>query len=185
MLIRLDCPRCGHSGDELADGRAESISCARCQARFALRLVPVAEPTPDDDDGPADEPHLASWLGAQPLPAEAPSETESLDCFGCGYEGPMVLDPATPWPVCPACGRSRRILPAVDAVGNPRCLPMSNSARPVQPARYQPTHRELPCPECGEPLTAERGKTVICPACNSFLGCLYAETTEKRHWWQG
>jgi hypothetical protein len=97
---------------------------------------------------PRAEDLIASWV-ATSAPAESPSTDRDTVCVACGYEGPMVASPdGHPGP-CPACGD-----------------PWPDRADII---------RKVTCPDCGEPLPlteGDRGKTIICPGCRSFLGCL-------------
>lgn len=110
----------------------------------------------------AGEACVAAWLSE---PGESPSakgqaEAERL-CPGCGYLGPMIVgeDEA----VCPACFV---ILPKIAAAGQ------------REPAPWQITR----CPACRLALAvteADRDRTIVCPRCKYFLGCLLRG--DRRH----
>jgi len=80
---------------------------------------------------------------------------------------------------CPACGETGSILAGDDAEipPCPRC---------GQPFAIE-WSSALACPHCGRAIEIgekDRGKTIVCPGCKYFLGCLLP--TEKRtHWRMG
>jgi predicted RNA-binding Zn-ribbon protein involved in translation (DUF1610 family) len=84
-------------------------------------------------------------------------------CKRCGFEGSVLTSPTKGEPPCPRCSKPRGTSDVRSASGS---------------------NRRLPCTECGAEVEAERGASVICPNCKSFLGCLYPEKP-RRHWWQG
>jgi hypothetical protein len=91
---------------------------------------------------------IASWVVTS-TPPEPPSAERDTVCLACGYEGPMESSPDGHRGPCPACGDPWPELGGII--------------------------RKVACPDCGEviPLTGEhRGKTIVCPRCHSFLGCL-------------
>ena len=106
---------------------------------------------------------VTSWIGMGPVPTSAGPSRLPLGtaghCAVCGYSGPMLADETMAYPDCPACGASQRDR----AIG--RWL-------------------RVECPECEKPIEAERGKSVVCPHCKRFLGCLNPEEPKPR-WWRG
>lgn len=99
-----------------------------------------------------------SWVGSTGE-ADGPTPEGPVDaCVSCSYEGTMLDDESLGYPICPECGASQR-------------------------DRKIGKQRRVPCPECGRPIEAERGKSVVCPHCQTFLGCLIPENPGKR-WWR-
>jgi hypothetical protein len=90
---------------------------------------------------------VASWLAAEPGESVRGSGEEAI-CLACGYEGPLVEGLDEGRVLCPACGT---------------------------PWQKPGVVREAACPDCGKVilLTEEdRGRTIVCPGCHAFLGCL-------------
>lgn len=182
MLLSLPCPACGDRGDRRVEPSNGAVSCRACGKAFLVELIELLDPLPPEP-APTEEQTIASWLGNAPGPADPLVDGPELACQGCGYTGPTVNDPLQPDPICPACGRSIRRgaftgkkIPA--PAQNQRFFEPNPLPRPATPAR------RVPCPDCGRIVTAEAGKTVICPGCNSFLGCLVPEDRGSNRWWR-
>lgn len=93
----------------------------------------------------SDDDDITTWLRSAPPAGGAAEAVET--CGSCGYEGPMLKDEVMAYPCCPACNADQR---------------PGNEVR----------HRAHRCPECRSPVEALPGRTVICPGCGCFLGCL-------------
>jgi hypothetical protein len=100
---------------------------------------------------PGDE-LIASWLSLDPDPADSrPAVGESV-CPKCGYTGEMASERGRTR--CPACFS--------EYVGD--------RAREPSPVRLV-----IACPHCGVPIRVsdnDRDKTILCPQCKCFLGCV-------------
>lgn len=156
MLIRLSCPACGELGDEVVYLDRDEVACPSCGQWLRVQV----EPQPV---GGAPESHITQWVRAtgSHRPHHRPSPREG-DCRACGFTGEMLQGVEPGIEYCPACGAPHR-----------RAVTAAREAT-LRPAPQAVT-KSVDCPECGRPIVAERGKTVICPACNSFLGCLLPE----------
>ena len=129
-----------------------SGSCPRCGGNL---------PDPVDD-------FIASWMAAADSPG--PRRAEDVECRDCGYSGEMSTVEGRL--VCPACGARHPPRQVADAPAAARVEDV-----PV-PAR------DIDCPNCGRAIEVhdvDAGKSVICPSCNYFLGCM--KKRETRPWW--
>ncbi len=144
MLIRLTCPACGDQGTPLVDDLADLPHCPGCGQQFAVVSQAAALPPASTTDA-----EILSWL-SQPGSIPEAASNSAPDCRSCGYTGPLELDAERERYFCPACRSVCR--PAV--------------ARPV---------KTTDCPHCGASFDlceSDRGRTVLCPECKYFLGCL-------------
>jgi hypothetical protein len=92
---------------------------------------------------------VLSWL-SQPSGSAPLSAGGDLTCRSCGYEGLMQYDSVQGDTMCPACMAVYTTRPTGD-------------------------RRVIDCPGCGQAVPygeRDRGKTILCPACKYFLGCL-------------
>ena len=146
MVRRLRCPNCGEHGWILSDEPTVAALCLRCSHR--LEVEPVAdEETPRET--PAIEDAIAAWLSQPVIPA-APENDAVASCVSCGFEGLMPCDSPRGDTICPACLAVFRTKP-------------------------EPVQQLIDCPNCQGPIEvheSDRGKTIVCPACNYFLGCV-------------
>jgi hypothetical protein len=91
---------------------------------------------------------ILSWIDETTIDSEKPSEGDGT-CQHCGYAGMIRGDN-----VCPVC-------------------------REVNPLQTPPGPPTVDCPNCGEAIVLlhyERGKTIVCPGCKYFLGCVILPT---------
>jgi hypothetical protein len=91
-----------------------------------------------------DDDLIVSWLAPAAVPVERSEATAARGCPGCGYAG--ELDQVGGCLVCPACAAE---------------IPTAPGGRIVH------------CPECAWAIGVspeDRGKTIICPRCQYFLG---------------
>jgi transcription elongation factor Elf1 len=152
VLYDLTCPACGARVTIVVENLPDAPRCPICGD-----LLAVAPSSGRIDWAPVDADRIVGWLSETNT---APSGICSTDttCLSCGYTGVMDRDHERGGEVCPACQ-----------------------------AAYQRTLRQLTrrfdCPQCGNPLTLsdqDRGKTVVCPACKCFLGCIWPVERPKR-----
>jgi hypothetical protein len=159
-MLHVICATCGIDGILLADEGGEIPQCLQCGRPFqvtspAERLsFRRAEPTED---------LVASWVSGETVPfVRAPLAFDDFICRVCGYRGPAEKKDGWRYRSCPACGEFDR-----------------------PPTKY-PKPKAL-CPECEllfEISAHDRGKTVICPGCHCFLGCLMpVEHRRNRPFW--
>jgi hypothetical protein len=100
---------------------------------------------------------ILTWLSPEACPAEPVTVADDKDCPSCGYVGEMVADAGRPY--CPACFG---ILP------NP----------PAEELR-----RIVHCPNCDVEIMLwdrDRNKTIVCPRCKSFLGCIFRDEPSRQ-----
>jgi hypothetical protein len=146
MMRRFQCLNCGEHGWILSDELTVAILCLRCGNRLELESAEI-EWSPREES--AIEEAVASWVSQPPhAPAAQPVAVES--CVYCGFEGLMDYDSRRGDTICPACLAVYRT-----KAESPRQL--------------------IDCPNCQAPIEvhdSDRGKTIVCPGCNYFLGCV-------------
>ena len=145
MVCRFQCANCGERGWIMSDLPAVAPRCLRCRHRLEV------EPAAIDRSGEssATDESIISWL-SQPPPVPVPRRDPLATCAFCGFEG--LLQSCSPKgdTFCPTCLAIYR-------------------------AKPEPVQQRLDCPNCGQPIEiheSDRGKTVVCLACNYFLGCV-------------
>ncbi len=162
MNVDVICLACGEAGSILVDDEGDIPGCPRCGKPLAFdagRVYERAMPSRKIDDD------VVSWVSRPFEPADAKKGVDAI-CSVCG-DGvlmPLVSDLADA--ICLSCLASIETKPVL-------------------------TYREVDCPGCGEVVRysdLDRGKTIICRACNYFLGCLvppekhaYRRRREARH----
>src|SRR3954449_3916725 len=95
---------------------------------------------------------ILTWLSPEARPAGPVPGTDDKECPSCGYVGEFVADAGRSY--CPACFG---ILPSPPA---------------------KELRRIVTCPNCDVEITlsdSDRNKTIVCPRCKFFLGCLYRD----------
>jgi hypothetical protein len=150
MFHQVTCSSCGEDGRVLAEDRQDLPSCPRCGGSLVWESPHSDEAEPPRDAVDAD---ILSWL-SQPLPLPSPSSqpraSDDLDCPFCGYRGLMPFDSDRGDTLCPAC-------------------------LAVYQMRSLPGQQSVDCPNCEQTFEIsdrDRGKTILCPVCHYFLGCL-------------
>jgi hypothetical protein len=146
MVRRFQCPNCGEHGWILAEEPTVAPRCLRCSHRLEVEPAPF-ETIPHERSVIDDT--VVSWLSQPPL-VPLPRIDAVASCVSCGFEGVMQYDSRGGDPMCPACL----------AIYRPR------------PLSFQ---QFINCPNCQQPievLECDRGRTVVCPECNYFLGCV-------------
>ena len=146
MVRRLQCPNCGDHGWLISDELTVVPVCLRCGHRLDVQRaesrLPLRETPTIDDD-------VVFWMSQ--LAATTASSSEPLaKCSECGFEGLTPCDSPKGDTICPACF-------AVSWIG----------PRPVQ--------QRVECPNCQATIEvheSDRGKTIVCPGCHYFLGCV-------------
>lgn len=131
------------------------LRCPTC----GERLDGSGRPCPSCGSAAGEE-WAAAWVSEPAAAAGGTAEAERL-CPGCGYLGPLIVgeDEA----VCPACYV---------------VLPKTSAVLEREPALWQITR----CPGCQLALAvteADRDRTIVCPRCKYFLGCLLKG--QRRH----
>jgi uncharacterized protein YbaR (Trm112 family) len=139
------CPACGSLGTIMVENLADMPRCPTCGQM--LSLTPASGTL---DQVPFDADQIVAWMSEPNLTPSGPS-TSDTTCLSCGYSGTMEHDPGHGGMICPACQRAWR-------------------------ATIDRLTRAVDCPQCGTAFTLsdpDRGKTTVCPACKSFLGCMW------------
>jgi hypothetical protein len=152
MLGRFKCPSCGEHGGILAEDGSGVPRCPRCGQR--LLIEPLAAEEPPIESRAIDD-AVVSWV-SQVSKAHPVKRDEVATCNSCGFEGLMEYDSDRGDKICPACLSVFRSKPAL-------------------------SRHALECPNCHEPIEVyerDRGKTIVCAACNYFVGCVLR--SEKR-----
>jgi hypothetical protein len=146
MLAGFRCPNCGAQGGILAEERSDIPRCPRCRTRLLLEPLREFGTTvvnrTIDDD-------VVLWV-SQPTSGTIPKTDGLATCAACGFEGLMQYDSDRGDTICPAC-------------------------LTVTCARPERAKQVVNCPNCCEPIALherDRGKTIVCKACNYFLGCV-------------
>ncbi len=145
MVRRFQCPKCGEHGWILSDELTVAALCLRCSHR--LEVEPAAFERLPREKSPIEE-AIVSWV-SQPPHAPMARTVAVASCVYCGFEGLMPYDSPRGDTICPACLAVYRMKP-------------------------EPAQQIIDCPNCHtaiEVYEADRGKTIVCPACNYFLGC--------------
>lgn len=133
------------------------IACPSCgqESPGTWSRCPSCGTLLDDDDV------IVRWVAS---PTEGRSLAADSSCSSCGYTGPMDRHSDLVSEVCPACAAVQ------DQPGHANVLIGSHKGS---------------CPDCGFEIRLsedDRGKTVICPRCKRFLGCLLRD--ERRKPWR-
>ncbi len=146
MLVPFICNDCGEAGSVLLEQEADIPRCPRCAGELSIERTGDEEPVflhGDLDDD------VVSWVSQ---PSESPEVRSGgeIVCSACGYAGVMSYDSDQGDAICPAC------------------MTVFRKKRP-------PGYVTIDCPSCGQIVEysdIDRGKTIICPGCKYFLGCL-------------
>jgi hypothetical protein len=157
-MLHVTCVSCGIDGILLADESSDVPRCLQCGQPFHVgsraKRHSGVRSRPTDD-------LIATWLSEGPV-GPPPVKSYEFACRFCGYLGPTPHKDRLGMISCPACGevaRSRR------KYGRSRTV----------------------CPDCClvfELSAHDRGRTVLCPGCNYFLGCLLPlERPRNRPFW--
>jgi hypothetical protein len=157
-MLHVTCVACGVDGILLADESTGVPRCLQCGRPF--RVSSVEEARPRVERRPTEE-LIATWLGPGPgLPDSA--KFFEFACRFCGYLGPTPPKDRMGVVACPACRQFER------------------------PPRRNGRSRTV-CVNCElvfELSAHDRGRTVLCPGCNYFLGCLLPiERQRLRPFW--
>jgi hypothetical protein len=146
MLGRFRCPNCGEHGGILAEEGSGIPRCPRCA--HSLLIEPLIGDRPETANRDIDD-AVVSWV-SQPAPAPASKTDRVAACRACGFEGVMQYESDRADTICPACLSVFR-------------------------SRPERSGQVVPCPNCAQPIELgekDRGKTIVCAACNYFLGCV-------------
>jgi hypothetical protein len=95
-----------------------------------------------------------SWLTSGQGPIEQGPVTEDVLCPSCGYSGAVLV--LKGYSLCPAC---------------------------LVAFRSSPLRRIISCPHCDLVIglsDQDRDRTILCPRCKYFLGCLLRTETRRR-----
>jgi uncharacterized paraquat-inducible protein A len=143
------------------DGIICPVCGEQCGATTGAHVAPAECPrcgtnieTSPPLPGPADEGLIVDWLSSAASQDGPEPIRGELACPTCGYEGPMDRDGERP--VCPAC----------------------RSELPILAGR-----RIVRCPGCGQAFglsEEDRDRTILCPRCKRFLGCLVTGDRGRR-----
>jgi hypothetical protein len=117
---------------------------------------PLVESPPPAGQSASDD-LILSWLALEPCPASPGPVVEDASCPSCGYAGAMIIDE----------GHSLR----------PACLgrlpdPLDEGVRGT-----------IDCPGCDSEIKlrdGDRNKTIVCPRCKFFLGCVYRDAPSRQ-----
>jgi hypothetical protein len=146
MLLYVTCEACGVAGSILVADEANLPGCPRCDGRLSVRARGGAERSTRvrgfDEE-------IVAWV-SEPYAAAPVYPDQEVVCRACGWAGVMPFDSDRGDSICPACLAVYWLKPP-------------------------PGHRSVACPGCGQPVEfsdLDRGRTILCPACNYFLGCL-------------
>jgi hypothetical protein len=146
MLLHVVCESCGVAGRVLVADEAHLPRCPRCETRLAIAAGGGEDP---ENRQPGFDEDIVAWISDPPGATASHPDVEVV-CRRCGWAGVLPLESDRGDSICPACLAVYRLKPP-------------------------PGHRVVPCPGCGQPVEysdLDRGKTILCPACNYFLGCL-------------
>jgi DNA-directed RNA polymerase subunit RPC12/RpoP len=152
MVRRFQCSNCGEHGWILSDEPTVAPRCLRCSHR--LEVEPAGVDGNSRGSVTVDD-TVVSWL-SQPSLVPSPRSDAVASCVSCGFEGLMQYDSQRGDTICPAC-------------------------LAVYRSRPERGRQLLDCPNCQRPIEiheSDRGKTIVCPECNYFLGCVLRQ--EKR-----
>jgi uncharacterized protein YbaR (Trm112 family) len=148
----------------IIDDGAEIPACPRCGHRLEIDRLPEPEALPEclaPGNASTIDGFVLSWL-MRPTDLPARASRPDSECPACGYAGLMSLDSDQGDLICPACLQAHR-------------------------TKQAPVRTERPCPHCGRAIELrekDRGKTIVCPDCKYFLGCLLLPEKHK-HWRMG
>jgi hypothetical protein len=157
-MVHVTCVPCGINGVLLADESPDIPRCLRCGRPFQVAEIRASR---SRNEGRPTDDLIATWLSEGPV---RPARAQACDfsCRYCGYAGPTPHKNGFGVIACPVCGEWDR------------------------PRRKLGRSRTV-CPDCGlifELSAHDQGKTVICPGCNYFLGCLIpVEKARIRRFW--
>ena len=144
MLGAISCPACGEKGRILTDNESDFPNCPLCGQ--ALEAEPVYIATPACEEPTVSD--IVAWL----------SEQDPAGGHGVGIT------------TCSSCRIEQMALYESDR-GELVCMVCLTLER----GRHKASCTLVDCPDCREPLElyeVDRGKTVVCPHCHHFLGCL-------------
>jgi hypothetical protein len=161
-MLRVWCISCGVDGILLADDSRDIPRCLQCGRPFQVQeAAPEKRQRQEPICAKPTEDLIATWLiEGPPLPAKP----KSFDfvCHCCGHAGPKPRRDRFGALACPACGELDR------------------------PPRRRGRSQTV-CLNCGllfELSARDRGRTILCPGCNYFLGCLLpVERQRHRPFW--
>ncbi len=148
MLLYVICEACGIAGNVLVADEANLPRCPRCEGRLSVGAKGGAG-RGHEERGFDEE--IVAWV-SQPSELAASHPDSDVVCRSCGWAGVMPFDSDRGDSICPAC-------------------------LAVYWMKPPPGHHSVACPGCGQPVEysdLDRGKTILCGACNYFLGCLVA-----------
>jgi hypothetical protein len=146
MFRRCQCPNCGEHGWILADEPTVAPRCLRCGHRLELEPAVVGG---NSRESYAIDDTVVSWLSQPAIPRETESDAVA-SCVCCGITGLMEYESPKGDAICPEC--------------------LANYG-----SRPEPLQQLTDCPNCQKTIEvheSDRGKTIICPECNYFLGCV-------------
>jgi hypothetical protein len=152
MLYDVHCPACGGDGTIFIEDPERVPRCPKCG--HPLGVMP---PSGRSGQAAVDTEQILSWL-SESDPTQSSVSSPETTCAHCGYTGPMERDPDRGGMFCPACLGAYR--------------PRANRLT-----------RTFDCPDCGvafELTEHDRGKTIVCPACKHFLGCVWLDDKRGR-----
>ncbi|MGO8843382.1 MAG: hypothetical protein ACLQF1_20340 [Methyloceanibacter sp.] len=157
-MRHVKCESCGVDGILLADESSDVPRCLQCGQPFQVESPGKGY---SRGGGPPTEDLIATWLSHSPV-GPPPAKSYDFSCRFCGYLGPK---PRKNWlgvVACPGCGEVDR------------------------PRKRRGRTRAV-CPDCClvfELSGRDRGRTVLCPGCNYFLGCLLpVERARNKPFW--
>lgn len=159
-MLHVICSSCNVDGILLVDESRDVPRCLKCGQPFQVRVTSSANGPSPLDGGPSDD-LITTWLSEGPaLPS--PPRLFDFFCRSCRYAGLKPPKDRFGVVACPACGEIDR---------PPRRFGRSKTV----------------CLDCGlvfELSPADRGRTILCPGCNYFLGCLLPiERQRHRPFW--
>jgi hypothetical protein len=159
-MLHVRCITCGVDGILLADESSDIPRCLQCGRPFQVQATP---PDESHEQGcvKATEDLIATWLGEGPPLPTKPKKFDFV-CRCCGHVGSKPRKDRFGAVACPACGELDR------------------------PPRRRGRSQTV-CLNCGlifELSARDRGRTILCPGCNYFLGCLLPiERQRHRPFW--
>jgi uncharacterized paraquat-inducible protein A len=146
MVRRFQCPNCGEHGWIVSDEPTVAPRCLRCSHRLEVELAEIEWPLREESNM---EDAVVSWV-SEPPDMPMAQAVEVASCVYCGFEGLMQYESPQGDTICPACLAVYRTKP-------------------------EPPRQLIDCPNCQAPIELherDRGKTIVCPGCNYFLGCV-------------
>jgi hypothetical protein len=154
-MLHVTCVSCGVDGILLADESRDFPRCLQCGQPFRVRASSPAKGESRVGGRLTDE-LVSTWLSEGP-PLPRPARSFEFVCRSCGYAGSKPPKDRFGARVCPRCGELDRPRP-----------------------RYG--RSKTVCLDCGlifELRSRDRGRTILCPRCNYFLGCLLPIERER------